>query len=92
MTGSPPIRSWAGPAAAAVLRRPWLWTTAVRQVRVLAAPGWWRRRPWLPVPDPAYMGFRLLTQYGDSNHAPEPDDVVTYLRWCRSFRALTQAR
>ncbi|GAC1317987.1 MAG: hypothetical protein NVSMB12_16380 [Acidimicrobiales bacterium] len=92
MSGPPPVRSWAGPAAAAVIRRPWLWPTAVRQVRVLAPTGWWRRRPWLPLPDPAYLEFRMLTQYGDGNHAPAPDDVVTYRRWCGWFRAFTQAR
>ena len=68
-------------------RRPWLWPTAVRQVAVLAAPGWWHRRPWLPLPDPAYLGFRLATQYGDAVHPPEPGDVVAYLHWCRSYRA-----
>ena len=36
-------------------------------------------------PDPAYLRFRLETQYG-SDHDPEPDDVVTYLHWCRTFR------
>jgi hypothetical protein len=54
---------------------------------VLAAPGWWHRRPWLPLPDPAYLRFRLVTQYGDPEHAPEPADVVAYLHWCRSYRA-----
>ena len=88
----PPLREWAGPVAAAVARRPWLWSTAVRQVIALTPSGWWRRRPWLPVPDPAYMHFRLVTQYGDGDHPPEPDDVVTYLRWCRSFRATTRLR
>ena len=80
-------RAWIGPAFLAVLRRPGLWRTAVRQVRVLAAPGWWRRRPWLPLPDPAYLRFRLVTQYGDPDHAPEPADVVAYLHWCRAYRA-----
>lgn len=69
---------------AAVLRRPGLWPTAVIQVRRLAPPGWWRRRPFLPVPDPDYLRFRLETQYG-SDQAPEPGDVVTYLRWCRDL-------
>lgn len=71
-------------AAGAVARHPSLWTTAVRQVVRLAAPGWWRRAPHLPVPGDAYLAFRLETQYGASP-APDPDDVVTYLRWCREF-------
>ncbi|HVM66168.1 MAG TPA: hypothetical protein VMU14_14975 [Acidimicrobiales bacterium] len=79
--------AWVGGAARAVLRRPDLWPTAVRQVLVLAAPGWWRRRPFLPLPDRDYLRFRLVTQYGDAEHAPEPADVVAYLHWCRSYRA-----
>jgi len=81
------LRDWIAPTAWAVLRRPSLWATAVHQVRVLAPRGWWRRRPWLPVPDPDYLRFRLVTQYGDPEHAPEPGDVVAYLHWCRTYRA-----
>lgn len=73
-----------GAAAAAVARRPSLWVTAVRQAARLAVPGWWRRRPWFPRPDPAYLRFRLVTAYGDAEQAPRAVDVVSYLRWCRS--------
>ena len=34
-----------------------------------------------PLPDPAYLRFRLETQYG-TDRAPDPDDIVTYLHWC----------
>lgn len=65
----------------AVARRPRLWRTAARQAHRLARPGWWRRPPFLPVPDSEYLAFRLETQYGD---APgDAADVVTYLEWCR---------
>ncbi len=76
---------WWAQAALAVLRRPSLWAVAVSQSLRLASPGWWRRAPFLPVPDPDYLQFRLETQYG-SDHEPEPADVITYLRWCRTFR------
>ena len=79
--------SWLG-AAAAVVARPQLWPTAVRQVARLARPGWWRRRPFLPVPDPAYLAFRLETMYGGRVPRPVAGDVVGYLRWCRSHRKL----
>jgi hypothetical protein len=69
----------------AVLRRPDLWTTALRQARRTAAPGWWRHRPFLPVPTDDYLRFRLLTQYGDADAAPEPRDAITYLEWCRDW-------
>jgi len=34
--------------------------------------------PFLPVPDRAYVRFRLETQYG-THGAPAPRDLVTYL-------------
>jgi hypothetical protein len=52
---------------------------------VLAKRGWWRRPPFLPVPDAAYLRFRMETAYGDADRDPEPDDLITYLRWCREF-------
>ena len=70
----------------AVLARPWLWPVAVRQGLALAAPGWWRRPPYLPRPDPAYLAFRLETMYGDRARPPVPEDVVVYLQWCRMHR------
>jgi hypothetical protein len=81
----PSLRSWL-PAAGAVIRRPVLWWTAVRQLLRLARPGWWHRWPLLPVPEEAYLRFRLVTAYGHSDTPPEPDDVVAYLRWCRDWR------
>lgn len=70
----------------AVLRHPALWPTAVRQTATLAEPGWWRRRPHLPLPPPDYLRFRLVTMYGgDGEQVPEPSDLVTYLRWCREM-------
>ena len=70
--------------AVALLARPSLWPTAVAQAVRLAPSGWWRRRPHLPVPDPGYLRFRLETGYGPGG-APEPADVIAYLRWCRRF-------
>ena len=70
----------------AVLLRPTLWLVAVRQLLSLARPGWWRRPPFLPRPDPGYLAFRLETMYGDAAHPPDPSDVVAYLQWCREHR------
>ena len=76
-------------AVAAVIRRPALWVTALRQVRTLARPGWWRRPPFLPLPDRDYLRFRLLTAYGgDGTAAPTDHDLITYLEWCRAFPLL----
>lgn len=81
-------RPWWLGVAGALARHPTLWATAIVQVARLAAPGWWRRRPFVPLPGPAYLRFRLETQYGDDRGpeaVPEPADVIAYLRWCRRF-------
>lgn len=82
----------------AILRRPGLWPTALRQMFRLSPRGWWRRPPYLPVPTAEYLRFRLVTAYGGDGSLPaarrrgsdqdEPDladDVVSYLQWCRSW-------
>jgi hypothetical protein len=66
--------------------RPWLWPTAMVQLFALAPRGWWRRSPFVPVPDRAYYRFRMQTMYGDPNHQAEGKDLVTYLTWCRRYR------
>ena len=67
-----------------MLGRPGLWPVAVAQALRLARPGWWRHRPFLPLPDPDYVRFRLQTAYGSSGQ-PTAEDLVAYLRWCRDF-------
>ena len=79
-----PGRSWLRSVAAVALR-PDLWLTALRQASRMAPRGWWRRVPFLPLPDRAYLRFRLETQYGEAG-APQPRDLVTYLEWCRAER------
>ncbi len=71
--------------AAAVAARPRLWPTAVRQMRRTAPRHWYLHWPFLPLPPRGYLAFRLVTQYGDPNHRPEPMDVVNYLSWCRQW-------
>ena len=69
----------------AVVRRPDLWSVAVRQGRRMVPGRWWRRWPFLPLPSRAYVRFRMLTQYGDDRARPAPGDVVTYLEWCKQY-------
>lgn len=66
-----------------VARRPKLWSTAAVEAGRMAPSGWWRRRPFLPLPDPRLVRFRAVTQYGDPEHALVGSDVVTWLEWCR---------
>jgi hypothetical protein len=72
----------------AVVAHPSLWWAALGALGRLARRGWWRRRPFLPVPGDAYWRFRLVTANGgDGNSEPlRPADVVAYLRWCQRSR------
>jgi hypothetical protein len=79
-------RSWLA-AFAAVAARPHLWGEAVASSVRMARPGWWRRPPFVPRPDPSYLAFRLETQYG-ADGAPAPRDLVSYLEWCRAQRRI----
>jgi len=74
---------------AALLGRPDLWWTSIGVLRRLAPPGWWRRAPHLPLPDPRLWEFRMVTAYGRGDAVPEPADVVSYVEWCRDTAALT---
>jgi hypothetical protein len=80
-------RRWVGPVAAAVVVRPRLWPVAVVTLFRLAATGWWRRWPPLPLPDDGYWRFRMVTAYGGAGDGvPDAADVVSYLTWCRRMR------
>lgn len=80
-------------AVLAVLRHPSLWWTALRVLLRMAPTGWWRRRPFLPLPDPGYLRFRMVTAYGGDGSTPaDPEDLLTYLRWCRAWPAVVRRR
>jgi hypothetical protein len=74
-------------ALAAVIAHPRLWGVGFATLTRLAPPGWWRRYPFLPVPDASYWRFRMQTAYGaDWKGRPTKDDVVAYLAWCQRTR------
>lgn len=74
--------------AVALVRKPHLIGTGIRQVAALAPQGWWRSSPRLPFPRRDYMEFRQVTLSGDADQLPEVHDVIVYLEWCRSMRSL----
>ena len=45
---------------------------------------WYRTFPFLPLPDPGYVRWRMYTAYGDEAAVPPADDVVRYARWAVS--------
>jgi hypothetical protein len=68
-------------ALLAIVVRPRLWWSALRQVV--------RRAPFLPVPPADYVRFRLETAYG-SVTAPPPRDLVAYIDWCGDSTRITR--
>lgn len=50
------------------------------------ARGWYRRAPFLPLPPPDYIEWRLHTAYGDTGAAPEHQELARYLRWAARMR------
>lgn len=68
--------------ALAVVVRPSLWWSALRVWGRAAPLGWWRRPPFVPIPDPAFLGFRFETAYGHTGR-PAVRDFVAYLGWVR---------
>jgi hypothetical protein len=50
--------------------------------------GWWRHPPWLPLPDPTYLRWRMYTAYGDENAVPPLIDVIRFARWRRETMGL----
>jgi hypothetical protein len=49
---------------------------------------WWRRPPFLPVPDRTYLRWRMYTAYADESAVPPADDVVRFARWRRETMGL----
>jgi hypothetical protein len=79
-----PEAAAAAAVVASVALRPWLWPAAGAEALRMAKPGWWRRWPPLPLPDPALWRFRLETAYGkEGDGVPDPRDIRSFLLWCR---------
>ena len=46
---------------------------------------WYRRPPFLPLPPPEYLRWRMHTAYGDEHAVPPLEDVLRFARWRRQF-------
>ncbi len=49
---------------------------------------WWRRPPFLPLPDRRYLRWRMYTAYADENAVPPVRDVIGFARWRRQTMQL----
>jgi hypothetical protein len=65
------------------LRRPALAADLLRISWRFRSNGWYRQFPFLPLPDPTYLRWRMYTAYGDYNAVPSVTDVERYARWSR---------
>ena len=46
---------------------------------------WFRELPFLPLPPPEYVRWRMLTAYGDEDAVPSVADVIRLARWRREL-------
>jgi hypothetical protein len=84
-------RSWlslAGSLAWRGLLNPRLGLDLLRTAWAFRRRRWWTRLPYLPVPDKAYLRWRMYTAYADENAVPPTEDVVRFARWRRQTMGL----
>ena len=77
MTWSRLVLTLAGRA----LVRPSLAAALLRVAWRFRARGWHTRFPFLPLPDPTYVRWRMYTAYGDYDAVPPAEDVERYALW-----------
>lgn len=72
--------------AGLALRRPRLVGSLLSAAWRFRGRDWYRRAPFLPLPPPKYLAWRLHTAYGAEDHVPEPAELERYLRWASWMR------
>ena len=70
-----------GSLAARSIRRPRLAVALVRVGWRFRRREWYKRFPFLPVPDRTYLRWRMHTAYGDHDAVPPAEDVERYALW-----------
>lgn len=78
--------SWlalAGTLAVRGLLNPRLGVDLLRTAWAFRRRGWHSRPPFLPLPDPVYLRWRMYTAYADEHAIPPVEHVVRFARWRR---------
>ena len=57
-------------------------------VWAMRARGWYRSPPFLPLPPPEYLRWRMYTAFGNEDSLPTAPEVVRYARWRRALLRL----
>ncbi len=86
-----PSRGWGGLALALAARavvNPRLALDLLKTAWAFRRRRWWARAPFLPVPDPTYLRWRMYTAYGQEAAVPPVDDIVRFARWRRETMRL----
>ena len=68
------------------VRRPRLALDLVRIAWRFRSNKWYQQFPFLPLPDPTYVRWRMYTAYGDYNAIPSVTDVERYAHWAAAER------
>jgi hypothetical protein len=53
---------------------------------------WWKQPPFLPLPEPEYMRWRLYTAYGSSRRRPSFSDIAAFALWRQRIRRVVEMR
>ena len=88
---TPPSGSWTTLSLALALRalvRPRVALDLLTAAWAFRRRGWWRRFPFLPLPDQPYLRWRMYTAYADESAVPPIEDVVRFARWRRETMGL----
>lgn len=83
--------SWAGLAARLAVRSlvsPRLALDLLKTGWAFRRRAWWKMAPFLPLPDPTYLRWRMYTAYGDERAVPPLEDVIRFARWRRQTMGL----
>lgn len=68
------------------VRRPALAVNLLRVSWRFRSRIWYRRFPFLPLPDSEYLKWRLHTAYGEDGAVPSAEDIERYARWAVKSR------
>lgn len=85
--GAPWLALAARLAGRAVVR-PRLALDLLRTLWAFRRRAWWRRPPFLPLPDRTYLRWRMDTAYADEDAVPPVEDVIRFARWRRETMGL----
>jgi len=73
--------TWLFKLSIALMSKPSLWASSVRQIFILAKNRWFLHSPFLPFPTKDFLEFRLVTYHGEAEKLPDVKVVVAWLAW-----------